>query len=64
MQSTKDTAPKHKIRNATQYYKKANGKQPNQKNVFQFQTDSGQGLAEAGGNLEDGAHLQKKGWYV
>ena len=31
---------------------------------FHFETDSGQGLAEAGGNLEDGAHLQKEGWYV
>ena len=27
---------------------------------FQFQTDSGQGLAEAGGNLEDGATCKKK----
>ena len=31
---------------------------------FQFHINSDQGLAEAGGNLEDGAHLQKEGWYV
>ena len=45
-------------------YSPWSGKELDTTERLHFQTDSGQGLAEAGGNLEDGAHLQKKGWYV